>query len=222
MAKRKEKELAIQLRLQGKSYSQIKESVHVSKSTLSVWLFDFPLSKERMILLRDRNPRRIERFRNTMKQKREQKERKAYRRAQVDINKINNRDLFIGGFFLYWGEGLKAAQSTVGISNTDPFIILYFISWLKLLGVHKKHLIIRLHLYKDMDIRKEILFWSKKIKIPETQFKKPYIKNTTSYNRTWKSLSAHGTCNVVFFDQKLHDYVLGGLQYLRDTYNPPV
>ena len=107
MARKQDKDKAIGLRLKGYSYSQIKEELGVSKSTLSVWLDKYPLSPERIRELRDRNPQRIESYINTMRKKREQKFLIALEKARRDIGKLTKRDLFIGGFFLYWAEGGK-------------------------------------------------------------------------------------------------------------------
>ena len=71
MAKPKLRDKAIKLRKQGKSYSQIKQEVDVSKGTLSRWLQDYPLSEKRLRELRDHNPKRIEKFRKTMREKRQ-------------------------------------------------------------------------------------------------------------------------------------------------------
>ena len=60
MAHTELKTKAITMRLSGMSYSQIKEVVPVSKSTLSVWLENYPLSQERIRELRDLSPKRIE------------------------------------------------------------------------------------------------------------------------------------------------------------------
>jgi len=69
MARRLDKEKAIKLRLEGQSYSQIKAELGVSKSTLSGWLGDYPLSSERINELRAHSFKRIERYRNTMQRK---------------------------------------------------------------------------------------------------------------------------------------------------------
>ena len=70
---RHDKFQALELRKQGKSYSQIKQELALSKSTLSRWLKKYPLSKERILELRGRSPVRIEKYRNTMIRKRENK-----------------------------------------------------------------------------------------------------------------------------------------------------
>ncbi|MEK7090172.1 MAG: helix-turn-helix domain-containing protein, partial [Patescibacteria group bacterium] len=69
MAKFKVRERAISLRKQLKSYSQIKKILGVSKSSLSLWLQNYPLPKWRIRELRDNNEQRIEKFRLTMQAK---------------------------------------------------------------------------------------------------------------------------------------------------------
>jgi len=81
MARKKEREKAIQLRLEGKSYTEIKQKLGIGKGTLSGWLHDYPLSSERIKELRDNNPKRIENFRNTMRKKREGQLEIMYKRA---------------------------------------------------------------------------------------------------------------------------------------------
>ena len=71
MARIKDKSKAIELRKKGMSYSQIKAELGISKSTLSGWLSDMPLSEKRIKELRDFSPMRIERCRNTKMKKRQ-------------------------------------------------------------------------------------------------------------------------------------------------------
>jgi len=61
----------LELGKQGKSYSQIKAILKVSKSTLSLWLQDYPLSEKRLRELRDWNQSRIENYIETRKRQRE-------------------------------------------------------------------------------------------------------------------------------------------------------
>ena len=113
MARVADKERARRLRAEGKSYSEIKDVLNVGKGTLSAWLNDMPLSREQIRLLRDINPRRIENYRETMRKKRELRLDDAYERVRKDMGKLSRRDLFIGGFYLYWGEGNKSSGGSV-------------------------------------------------------------------------------------------------------------
>ena len=78
-----QREKAIELRLTQKlGYGAIAKQVKVSKSTLSRWLEDLPLTEERVLELRreawGRGEARRERFRQTMRAKRDERERQIY------------------------------------------------------------------------------------------------------------------------------------------------
>lgn len=208
---------AIGLRKGGMSYSQIREELNINKSTLSGWLSDMSLSKKRIRELGSHNPMRIERYRNTMKLKKDARLNLIYNKVSKDIGKLSKRDLFLAGLFLYWGEGGKVNKSMVSFTNTDPDMIKYFIKWITTcLKVKKERLYVILHLYKDMDIKGSIDFWSKEIDIKIEQFKKPYIKDSKITGLTYKSGFGKGTCTVRLNDKKEMDYVLLGLKYLRN------
>jgi transcriptional regulator with XRE-family HTH domain len=213
----KAKSKAIELRKKGMSYSQIKNEFGISKSTLSGWLFDMPLSEDKIRKLRDFNPMRIERCRNTKMKKRENRLSLVYKKVSEDIGKINKRELFLVGLFLYWGEGSKTSKYTTAFTNTDPMMVKFFIRWVtECLGVKKTNLDILLHLYKDMNIKDSTDFWVKELKIPVSQFKKPYIKDSKLSGLTYKSGFGKGTCNVRIYNRDVKEYITQALKYLRD------
>ena len=219
MAKNILKQKAINLRLAGNSYSQIKDKINVSKSTLSNWLEKYPLSNERIKELRDNSPKRIENYRNTMRKKKESRLAVIYGKVSKDINSFSKRDLFISGLFLYWGEGTKSQDSMVTLTNTNPAMLKFFIKWLELFDVKKKDLKVKLHLYSDMDIKESIAFWSKELKIPVSQFHKPYIKRTDLKSITYKKGFGKGTCSVILGGKYLWEYIIMGLKYISEVSN---
>ena len=214
-AKNDEKRLALELRRKGSSYSQIRQNITVSKSTLSYWLRNFPLSKSQIDFLRGKNPQRIERFRNTMKMRREAEELKVFDKFKKNFGTLTKREKIIAGIFLYWGEGTKSASCTVAVTNTDPDALKFFVHWLNLLDVRNDQLSVALHLYTDMDCKKEMNFWSTYLEIPISNFRKPYIKKTRLCDITYKSGFKHGTCSVLFLNKKLYLYVKSGIKYVR-------
>ena len=218
MARRKDKEKAINLRLRGHSYSQIKEELGISKSTLSTWLRDYPLSEERIRELRDLNPQRIERSRNTKRKKREAVLKKAFNACAEDVGELSERDLFIAGLFLYWAEGGKTQRYSVTLTNTNPSMILFFIQWLESLGAKRGKIKVKLHLYSDMDIQEKIDYWSKITGLPKDQFRKPYIKNSKHSDITYKNKFTEGTCNIIYGGKEISDYVLMGVKYLESLF----
>jgi hypothetical protein len=219
MSRFKDKEKAIALRKQEMSYSQIKAILGVGKGTLSSWLKNYPLSKERISQLSWKNDRRIERYRETMKNKREKRLKEFYNEQKNKIFPLTKRDLFIAGLFLYWGEGGKTLPSSLTLSNTDPSLINFFIDWvINHLDFPKEKIHIKLHLYYDMDIKKETNFWSKKINISKKQFKNPYIKQTNFKAINYKRSFGHGTCNVQIGDARLCEKILMAIKAVSDKY----
>ena len=178
MVKIKERRIALLLRKEGKSYSQIKKQLHLSKSTLSRWLGKYPLSKERISELRDNNQQRIESFRNTMFKKKENKMLGYYKEQQKKLLPLTNRELFFAGLFLYWGEGNKATPSVVSINNTDPEVLKFTLFWfIKSLQIPKNKIKAFLHLYRDMNVHEQMNFWSKTLNLSLDHFDKPFINS---------------------------------------------
>ena len=220
MARLKDREKALILRKQGLSYSQIKKILKLSKSTLSVWLRNYPLSKERIRELRDCNERRIEKYRETMRKKREERLKRFYLEQKQLILPLNEREFFLGGLLLYWGEGSKSHLTELSISNNDPSVIKFFIIWLnKSLKIPKAKIKIQLHLYSDMNINREIKYWSETLKIPTEQFARPYIKKTSSKRINHKGGFGHGTCNARVGGARLAEKVHMAIKAIADKYS---
>lgn len=209
---------AIRLRSLGKSYSQIKRDLYLSKSTLSRWLKNLPLSKEQINNLRGNSQQRIEKFRNTMRKKREEKLKRYYLDQKDRLLPLTEKELFLSGLFLYWGEGNKATRSTVSINNTDPDVLKFTLYWYtKILKIQKKQIKVFVHLYNDMDITKELKFWSSTLNISLRNFDKPYIKKSKKNNLDQKGFG-HGTCGLRISDTVVKDNILVALDVISDAY----
>jgi len=219
MARRIEKQRALELRQKEMSYSQIKKVLGVSKSTLSGWLKDYPLSEKRIRELRD-SEQKIEKCRETKRKKREARLNVFYNEEKSKILPMSKKELYLAGLFLYWGEGSKSQNSAqLLISNTDPVVIKFFIYWAEeSFNVPREKFSVQLHLYSDMDIDKEIGFWSKELKIEKKQFIRPYIKESLSSQITHKGAFGHGTCNLRIGDVRLFEKVIMGLKVIRDCH----
>jgi transposase-like protein len=219
MARKEEKQRAIKMRKTGMSYSQIKGALGISKSTLSGWLIDYPLTKERIRELRDCD-QKIEKCRETKRKKKEARLSIFYNQEKEKLFPINKKELYLAGLFLYWGEGSKnQSAAKLVISNTDPAMIKFFIFWLeKSLEVSKDKMKVQLHLYKDMIISKELDFWVKTLGFNKGQFTKPYIKNSLFSKINHKGGFRHGTCNLSIGDARLSERVLMALKSVNDYY----
>ena len=155
-----------------------------------------------------------------MRQKRERRLNLFYKEQKKLLFPFNKRELFLAGLFLYWGEGSKSHLTELSISNTNPSIIKFFINWLtKNLSVPKEKIKIQLHLYKDMNVKKEIQFWSKTLEIPSSRFTKPYIKKASSVRINHKGGFGHGTCNARVGGARLAEKIHMAIKTISDKYN---
>ena len=219
MAKLELRERAIEMRKEGISYSKIRETIQVSKSTLSNWLREYPLSRQRINELRGNSEQRIERCRETKAENRNSKQLEIYKKVGSKIGSLSERELFLAGILLYWAEGTKASSGSVIMTNTDPQMLKFFISWILAQGIMQTKIRIYLHLYSDMDISKEINFWSNTLGLPLTSFRKPRIKEVVEDKRkNYKGRFGHGTCNIIVHDVTLYDLIMNGIAYIKDNY----
>lgn len=220
MAKRELHARARALRKQGKSYNEIRAEVGVAKSTLSLWLEDLPLSEAQEKNLR-KNSLRVENYRRTCSARRAAVLRGEYDKAAKKIGAITERELLIAGFFLYWGEGTKRSASNTVFTNTDPSMVRAFVQWIQLLGVKFESLRVKLHIYSDMNEQKAKRYWCEQIGFTKKQFKTTYIKQSKLSDITYKHTDyGQGTCNVMYSNRELNDFVLQGIQYVREQYAP--
>ncbi len=221
MAYLKNHEKALALRKKGLSYSQIKNILGVSKGTLSYWLKDNPLPKEKISELQrlgwKKNECAIERFRETMRIKREKRYQELYEVQKKSIFPLTEKELVLAGFMLYWAEGTKGRMNSLEMANSDPRMLCFFIYWLtKAMLLPREKIIIHPHLYSEMDVQKEIKYWSKTLKIPHEQFRKPYVKKTSGKRINYKGGFGHGTCKIRVYDTSFAGNVLMGIKAIRN------
>ena len=219
MTKIKERRKVISLRKEGKTFSEIKKIVKISKSTLSIWLKLYPLSNTQLLKVNKRKYRAIERFIETMREKRKKRLKSYVKEARYKLLPFSKKNLLIAGLFLYWGEGNKASPHTISINNTDPSVLKFARYWYsQALEINKKNMKIYLHLYKDMNIIKEINYWSEQLNIPKSQFIKPYIKESKKSDLDQKGFG-HGTCALVVHNTVIKEKILMNIQCIADYYS---
>ncbi len=153
-----------------------------------------------------------------MRHKRESRWVEVRKRVAKDIKTLSKRDFFIAGLFLYWGEGTKTSVASTSLSNTDPAMIRFFIQWLESLGVPRNRLRVYVHLYADMDVQAELNYWSKALDLPLSSFRKPYIKTSNRNGLSYPQKFTHGTCNLLYDNRDISEYVRIALDYIRDGF----
>ena len=153
-----------------------------------------------------------------MVKKREDRLKKVFEKAQKNIGKLSKRDMFIGGLFLYWGEGTKASLYRLEMTNTDPSMLRFFLRWLEIQNVDRLSVKVKLHLYSDMNIEYEEKYWSRELAISRKQFQKTQIKKTGSKSGVYKGRFGHGTCSVILDNRDMSEFTMKSLEHLQKVY----
>ena len=180
---------ALKLRIEErKSYSEIQKILKVSKSTLSIWLSDYPLTeKEKQIKI----SKGYDKSRETKRKNKEARKKKWIKEANTFYEKHKNDPLFQLGLGLYWGEGFKTG-STLGVANSDYKLLSTWVAW------HKKYLpgvnmFGKIQAHPDVDKEKAIEFW---MSLGLDYCKLYRCEPVSSKNKRPKRLP-HGTCQVI-------------------------
>jgi len=218
------REKALQLRLnENASYKEIREKVPVAKSTLSYWLREFPLTEDRIKELQrqgwDKSEASRERFRATMREKRKRKEQEVYQKYRKKFIIPNKESCFVAGLMLYLGEGDKKARDRIGLANTDPAIIKFFVDWLDtFLKIPKDKIKAQLHLYENMDIGKERKFWMNELGFTKSQIYRPSIRKLRQASFSYKESYRHGTCAIYSFGVDKKRELMAAVQAFLDSF----
>ncbi|MDP1707104.1 MAG: hypothetical protein Q8L30_00910 [bacterium] len=187
------REKALALRRSGFSYKYISSETGLSKSTLSGWLTEIPYTpNEETVATFGKARAAASARRAELRQKSIQEIRRV---ATKDIGGISRRDLFMFGLGLYMGEGCKT-NSQIRVMNSDQRVIHVMITWFRMLGVEKRQIKLRLHLYPDNDVKQCLQFWSRTTSIPVSQFQKHQIDRRVDKKAKMRRKLPFGTAQL--------------------------
>lgn len=173
---------AEKLRRQGATYQEILRQVPVAKSSLSLWLRDFPLTKDEKHLLKKRTDSNISlgRIRSAASnhQNKIDKDQLLLQEARKEFEANKDYPLFHVGIALYWAEGAKR-NSTFLFTNSDETMIEVIVRWLETFTEYKRaDLGYRLYLHHPFIRDNWEAWWQKELGASSAQFKKTIIKPT--------------------------------------------
>lgn len=198
-----EKEKAIALRIQGKTYNEILEKVQVSKSTLSLWLRDIGLAKKQKQRLTEKRYAAQVRGGEVKRKQRIERTEVIFSEALKRVGKISLREQFLIGVALYWGEGSKERNrpgTSLVFGNTDSEMLYFFYRFLvDVLHVDSSDIYVSLYIHKNHEhtVPEVITFWRKALRLPRLEIKHVYFKK---HNPKTKRInigdSYHGTLRL--------------------------
>ena len=184
-AKLEEKSRALELRMQGLSYSEIRKTVPVSKSSLSLWLSGVYLRKPQKNRLKEKLIAVGKLGAEAKRKQRIDKEERIRNLAIFEIKNIENKELFYMGVMLYWAEGAKQRNATISqgvdFANSDPNMCKLFLKWLQVcLKIQPDRIRLRIYIHesKKRKSNEALAYWVKTTLFPAESF------NRTCFTKT--------------------------------------
>lgn len=179
-ARSRDKEKAIALRAQGKSYAEIRRALGIrSKGTLSAWLRSVSLSPSaEKRLARHASAARIRNFAAFNKSRSariDSKNQTAWAKGTDAVGTIlTRRELALVGAALYWGEGTKSSRSRkelLSFANSDPKMIALFMLFIQtILEVPENRIRAGMHIYANTGESVAREYWANVTGLPKERF----------------------------------------------------
>ena len=206
MNTRKDYSAALALRLEGKTYGEIRGSFKIPKSTLSTWFSDLKISNNANKILESKRKAgylkllEFNKIRTLSIKKENEDIRKNY---ESRIKKLNNRELMILGAALYWGEGYKnfnlkrGAYPYICFSNSDPLMHKVFVPFLeRILKITKNRIKCQVMIYPNTNPQKAVQYWKNITQIPvENSRTQLTVSRASQGKRPW-NLLPYGTLQL--------------------------
>lgn len=213
---REDKQEAIKMRIEGKSYSEISKTLNVPKSTLSYWLKDIRMTAEKAKALRERSSKAG--FNALLKRNKSQKI-EAKKRAEAimkksisEINQIDLENLRLIGSALYAGEGGKS-KNRVDFTNSNPQIIKIIMRFFReVCEVNESKFRVQLAIHDKNHVDEAKRYWSRITGISQPQFIKVSLSVSKYSKKRRKNRLPYGTVQIRISDVELFHRIYGWIQ----------
>jgi len=207
-----EREAAIGLRRQGRTYGEIQKILNtkIPKSTLSIWFREVSLTKNQQLRIARRQRAIIKNAQrlavSSRKEKRAQKLKAFEKSAKHFRRYLHNKQvakLILAT--LYLGEGAKTNRGSLMFGNSDPEIIKLFLSLFRFVfPVDDRKFRCTLQGRADQNIKFLERFWSGTTGIPLRQFYKARIDPRT-INKHSRKQDYKGVCRIDYFSADIYN-----------------
>lgn len=198
------KETAIIMRNNGCSLNNICSTLLLSKSTVYYWIKDIAITIKY---------KRNYQVATEAMQTKYRKLRESYQKEGVSLAKKAD-PLHMKVCMLYWGEGYKN-RNTAGITNTDPYILLMFVKFLKkYYNVPDNKIRISFNYVTTNGVTYEdiLYYWKNILKLTNPKIGKSTVDRKESFNNTRTKKHIYGICAVAVSNTRIVQGIFGAIQ----------
>jgi hypothetical protein len=219
MVKHTERKKCIELRRNGWTHTMIRKELRVSKGTVSRWCEGIKCDEKAraanaFVNHQDGRSRRGETMKAQTKQRYDAI--MAESKKRIMRHHIGKNTLSLIGSMLYWGEGDKVlVYDLLKITNADPSIHRFFISWIiKCHGAKKEKIRAKLFIHPDVNVNDALSYWATELGLSLVQFNKPIILMSRAV--PVKKKRPYGWIQVYYCDKKMFARVLGEIEGYKE------
>jgi len=224
MAKSLLKIKARKSRRKGESVIQIAQKLGISKSTVSLWVRDIILSVDQLQKLKNNSLKGAELGRAhgafIQKARRLQTIEKFKKEGIEELKKLKDKEFFVAGLALYWGEGSKKSRN-VRLCNSDPELVNFMIKWLiNTFDINSQEMALTVGINESHRLREEKVkeYWAQVTGLPLSQFRKTSFKKVKA-EKIYENFYGHyGTLTVdVLKPARFYYKILGLIEGLSEA-----
>jgi hypothetical protein len=204
----REQEEARRLRAAGKTLAEIAAALHVSKSSVSLWVRDVPFTPSK----RRRGPQRR---RNPLHERKLRQIEELNRAGIESIGGLSEHAFLAAGVALYAGEGSKR-DGSVSFANSEPDMMRFFCAWLRrFFAIDEARLRVNVYLHQGLDLDAAESFWAEITGVPRAQFRAPYRAVPDPSIR--RNKHTYGCCYVTYSCSRTHRAIMGLVRALLSS-----
>jgi hypothetical protein len=192
-------------REEGLSIGAIAKLLQCSKSSVSKWVRDIPLTSEQIakLMSRERASEIAASHPNAPKQKFGIERDHIESLAMRDVGVIDRDELRVIGAALYWAEGAKD-RNVVAFVNSDPNMIRLMMRFFReVCDVKETKFRGILHIHPHLDVEAALRFWSSVTGIPVSQFYKTQLAVSKASVHHRADRLPNGTFRINISDTRL-------------------
>ena len=217
------RKFARKFRRSGHSVREIAKQTRCSKSSISKWVRDIPLTSEQIKKLKsnqDKGRAKAANHPNSPKNVWAKIRSNITKSAAGEISSKCSLDtLKVVGSSLYWAEGYKSGLNMVNFCNSDPCMIRLMMDFFKkVCKVPIAKFRGAVHIHPHLDREKAVKFWSKISGIPIKQFHKTQIAVSKASKNKRDTLPL-GTFRIVISDTRLKSRIKGWIKGIEKWIN---
>lgn len=216
-----EKENAIRLRKEGKTYSEIMTEIPIAKSTLSEWLKSVKLAKSQKQYITKKKRESALRGARARHETRISEVRTLQHEGTIEVGELSARELWLIGTALYWAEGSKQYEHSpstgVVFNNSDSRMIRVFLRWLEQMKVPSSSICFELYVHEarksDVPVFKQ--WWVRELGISIARLDRVYFKKGNPKTRRKNTANLyHGLIRIkvnssTVLNRKINGWVHG-------------